>query len=132
LHHITRRTTIAAAVGLLMLSSALTGCGGSPPGSAPGPLTVGSTSVSSPRTLAKVLLLDFEQSDATLGSGARIASGLRNGPRGEVAIAGHDATPLRVVSGRDGKGHAVAFPAPCPPAQEKTCPKEIIDVYPDT
>jgi Concanavalin A-like lectin/glucanases superfamily len=133
LHHIRRRTTIAAAVGLLVLSVSTSGCGGAQ-GSSP---TIGSTATgppgaSSPQALAKALLLDFEQPLPTLSGGARIPSGLRDGPRGEVAVSGQEAAPLRVVSGRDGKGHAIAFPAPCPASREKTCPKEIIEVYPAT
>ena len=47
-------------------------------------------------------------------------------------MVGKDAQPLRLVTGRDSTGHAVAFPAHCFPKQGKSCPKQIIEVYPDT
>ena len=125
--HIWRGNTIAAA-GLLLLSLLLSACGGAG-GSQP---TVGPTGRRSPEELAKVLVLDFEQSMSTLAAGARIPSGLQNGPRGEVSMAGRDAQPLQLVTGRNGQGHAVAFPTTCPQSQAKTCPKEIIEVYPAT
>jgi Concanavalin A-like lectin/glucanases superfamily len=131
LHHTRRGNTLGAAVGLL-LSLSLSACGAAADGGSPTVgSTVGSTGASSPHPLAKALLLDFEAPVPTLRAGARIPSGLPNGPRGEVATAGQDPAPLRLVSGRDG-GHAVAFPAPCAAAREKTCPKEIIEIYPAT
>jgi hypothetical protein len=49
-------------------------------------------------------------------------------------MAGRGVRPLRLVSGSNGHGHGVAFPgiSTCPPRRKKTCPKEIIEVYPDT
>lgn len=126
LHH-RRRASIAAAVGLLTLGLSLSACGLT---SEPPP-TIGSTHASSANALVKALLLDFDESDGVLRAGARIPSGLPNGPRGEVSMAGRDPQPLRLVTGRTGEGHAVAFPAPCPKGREKTCPKEIIEVYPN-
>jgi hypothetical protein len=129
LHHSRRRAEVTAAVGVLLLSLLVSSCGDAGGGQQP---RVGSTVGIAPRTLARVLVFDFEQSMSTLVAGARIPSGLPNGPRGEVAMAGRDAHPLQLVAGRKGQGHGVAFPPPCPPAVEKTCPKEIIEVYPDT
>jgi len=129
LRHIWRGNTIAAAVGLLLLSVLLSACRGAGGGAQP---TGGPTASGSPEALAKVLVLDFEQSMPQLAAGAKIPSGIPNGPLGEVATTGREAQPLQLVTGRDGHGHAVAFPAQCPPAHAKTCPKEIIEVYPAT
>lgn len=128
MHHIRRRTTIAAAVGLLLLGPGLSACGASG-GTQP---ALGSTASASHAALVKALVFNFEQSMPTLDAGARIPSGVPHGPRGEVAMAGQGVEPLRLVTGRHGKGHGVAFPAPCASAQAKTCPKEIIEVYPET
>lgn len=81
--------------------------------------------------MTKVLVLDFEKAAATLHAGDRIPSALPNGPRGEVAMAGPGERPLRLVGGENKTGHAVAFPAPCPATRDKTCPKAIIEIYPD-
>jgi hypothetical protein len=113
---------------LLLLSLLLSACGSSGGSGA----AIGSTAKPSSRTPTKALLFDFEQEVSTLDAGARIPSGLPNGPRGEVTMAGKGVQPLRLVSGPDDQGHAVAFPEPCPAVQQKTCPKEIIEVYPDT
>jgi hypothetical protein len=127
LHRNVRRTTVAAAVGSILLALSLGACG-----SEDSTDPIGSTAKPSHRTPTKALLFDFEQQVSSLTSGARIPSGLPNGPRGEVAMAGKDVQPLRLVSGAHGEGHALEFPAPCLAAQQKTCPKEIVEVYPDT
>jgi hypothetical protein len=127
LHRDVRRTTVAAAVGSILLSLALGACGSQDSGT-----PIGSTASTGHRTPTKALLFDFEQPVSTLSAGARIPSGVPNGPRGEVAMAGKDVQPLRMVKGPDHQGHALAFPAPCPVAQQKTCRKAIVEVYPDT
>jgi len=118
---------MAAAVGSILLSLSLGACG-----SQDSTKPIGSAAIPSHRTPTKALLFDFEQPLSTLRAGARIPSALSNGPRGEVAMAGKDVQPLRLVPGADDQGHALEFPAPCLAAQQKTCPKEIIEVYPDT
>jgi hypothetical protein len=125
-HQILRRA-IASGTVLLLLAAPLSACGGAddaPPAAA-------STATASGRAMTKVLVLDFEAAAATLHAGDRIPSALPNGPRGEVAMAGQGERPLRLVSGPDHQGHAVAFPAPCPAERAKTCPKAIIEIYPD-
>jgi Concanavalin A-like lectin/glucanases superfamily len=111
--------TVAVVAGALLLGA----CGGS------GSDSPGASAHEAP--LTKVLSLDFEQAAAPLGDGATIRSALPEGPGAEVDVAGPGKQPLRLVSGRDDRGHGVAFPAPCPASPKPTCPKAIIEVAPD-
>jgi Concanavalin A-like lectin/glucanases superfamily len=82
--------------------------------------------------LRKIMSLDFEQvAVEPLGAGAAIRPATADGPGGEVELAGAGQQPLRLVPGRDNRGHGVAFPAPCPPSPKPTCPKAIIEVAND-
>jgi Laminin G domain len=112
-----QRNAAVTAVGLLLLSA----CGSSGGGAAdPGP-----------QHMTRVMSLDFEQATAPLAAGARIASAIATGPGGDVDLAGTVPQPLRLVAGRDNKGHGVEFPKPCPATTEPTCAKAIIEVDDD-
>lgn len=91
----------------------------------------GDGSPSGPPALTKVLSLDFERAAGPLETGARIGSATADGPGGQVELAGAEQQPLRLVSGRNKRGHGVAFPSPCPLSVTATCPKAIIQVDDD-
>ena len=116
--HIWRGAAAAAVAGTLLLTAC--GSGGDDPDADGGP-----------EALTRVLSLDFEDIAAPLDAGATISSALANGPGATVELADPAQQPLRLVTGRDQRGHGVAFPAPCPPADALTCPKAIIEVAED-
>ena len=115
-HRWQRNAAVTAAALLLVSACAASGSGQAKP---------------APPSMTKVMWLDFEQATAPLDAGARIASAIATGPGGDVDLAGAVPQPLRLVTGRDNKGHGVEFPNPCPPTPHPTCAKAIIEVDDD-